>query len=70
MTKQKKSELTKNKGPLNKKDYDVMRKKPKAKKKPRSSKKLPPIKREKNPDADQYPEAAFLNDWIETLIED
>ncbi len=47
-----------------------MRKKPKTKKKPRSSKKLPPIKREQDPEPDMHPEDAFLREWTKRVLED
>lgn len=56
---------------LNKDDYAVIRKtKKKTKARPRSSKKLPPMKKEQNPTPDMHPEDAHIRDWINKIVED
>lgn len=61
-------------GNLNKADYAVIRnsekKKRTKKQRPRSAKKLPPIKKEQKPDADMHPEDAHITEWIKQLVED
>jgi len=56
---------------LNKDDYAVIRKSPKKKRtkkqRPRSSNKLPPIKKEQG---ELHPEDAFLREWTKRVLED